>query len=344
MIHSCDKSVLLDFIEAARLHYREASISRVNVHLTDGYAHWRRVVSKSRRSFSTLVLPDGIKETLLSDIREFLNNEEWYAFAGVEVRLRYLLYGEPGTGKSTTVHALAGELGMEIYFITLASPALNDHSLGELFHSTPPHSIVLIEDIDCAFPSRVEISEAVQPQLEGDKDDRPIQPQPQSSVTLAGLLNILDSVASQEGRILIATTNHIEKLDPALIRPGRIDMKIKYSLAVTEQLENVFHRFYPIDNDPAHPFAIKGDGLTTAEIKDLAHQFATAVPHSKYSIAALQGYLLGWKNNPKGAVEGVSAWIAERDLEEKHSADRGPQWVRQNMLRAAEGSDDDYGY
>jgi hypothetical protein len=77
LIHSCDKSVLLDFIEAARLQYREASISRVNVHLTDGYENWGRVISKSRRSFSTLILPDGIKETLLSDMKEFLDSEEW---------------------------------------------------------------------------------------------------------------------------------------------------------------------------------------------------------------------------------------------------------------------------
>lgn len=76
-IHSCDKAVLLDFIEAARLEYKEAAISRVNVHVTDGYANWGRVVPKTRRSFSTLILPDGIKETLLADIQEFLDNEKW---------------------------------------------------------------------------------------------------------------------------------------------------------------------------------------------------------------------------------------------------------------------------
>ncbi|KAJ7908697.1 P-loop containing nucleoside triphosphate hydrolase protein, partial [Mycena leptocephala] len=321
LIHSCDKSVLLDFIEAARLQYREASISRVNVHLTDGYENWGRVISKSRRSFSTLILPDGIKETLLSDIKEFLDSEEWYKFAGVPHRRGYLLFGEPGTGKSTSIHALAGELGMEIYFISLAAPGINNHSLGELFHSTPPNSILLIEDIDCAFPLRVDISAEIETQVAQDGRPNEIL-RPRSQVTLAGLLNILDSVASQEGRILIATTNHIEQLDTALIRPGRIDLKIKYSLATTEQLKNVFHRFYPVSNS-AKPGRIKGDPLTAAEVDDLAHQFATAVPHSKYSIAQLQGYLLGWKNDPKGAVQGISAWIAERELEVTHPAKYG---------------------
>ncbi|KAJ6529327.1 P-loop containing nucleoside triphosphate hydrolase protein [Mycena capillaripes] len=333
LIHSCDKTVLLDFIEAARLHYKEASVSRVNVHLTDGYAHWGRVVSKNRRAFSTLVLPDGIKESLLSDLKEFLANEEWYMLAGVPHRRGYLLYGDPGTGKSTTVHSVAGELGMEIYFISLASPGINNDSLGELFHSTPPHSILLIEDIDCAFTSRIDVEAPAQIDEEGKASD---MVQPRSNVTMAGLLNILDSVASQEGRILIATTNHIEKLDPALIRPGRIDLKIKYSLAVTEQLENVFHRFYPVDTDSA---GLKSGGLTASEIGELARQFAAAVPHSKYSIAQLQGYLLGWKNDPSGAVQGIGTWIEERELEAKNSTTYGRQWVRENMHRAVDNRD-----
>ncbi|KAJ6614236.1 hypothetical protein B0H10DRAFT_1950874 [Mycena sp. CBHHK59/15] len=74
LIHSCDKSVLMDFIEAARIHYTDASISSVNV----------------------VVVGSG----------QFLENEEWYAFAGVPHRRGYLLFGDPGTGKSTTVHAL----------------------------------------------------------------------------------------------------------------------------------------------------------------------------------------------------------------------------------------------
>ncbi|KAF7348721.1 p-loop containing nucleoside triphosphate hydrolase protein [Mycena venus] len=356
LIHSCDKTVLLDFIEAARLQYKEASISRVNVHLTTGHANWGRMVSKNRRSFSTLILPDGIKETLLADMKEFLENEEWYTFAGVPHRRGYLLYGDPGTGKSTTVHALAGELGMEIYFVSLASPGVNNFSLGELFHSTPPHSILLIEDIDCAFPTRVNPSDEVQTQT--DEEGRPIEIlQPRSKVTLAGLLNILDSVASQEGRILIATTNHIEQLDPgtvtslrsdfapthiittALIRPGRIDMKIKYSLAMGEQLENVFNRFYPVNNDAANPPGIKS-GLTVSEIEGLARQFAAAVPHSKYSIAQLQGYLLGWKNDPKGAVQGIPSWIAQQEIEAMQSAKHGRQWFLSNMQGGiSDGSD-----
>ncbi|KAJ7148087.1 P-loop containing nucleoside triphosphate hydrolase protein [Mycena crocata] len=341
LIHTCDTSVLMDFIEDARVHYKEASVSRVNVHLTN-FNHWGRVVAKTRRSFSTLILPDGEKENLLSDVQDFLDNEKWYTFAGVPHRRGYLLYGDPGTGKSTTVHALAGELGMEIYFISLASPGINDHTLGDLFHSTPAHSILLIEDIDCAFSSRTE--EPRNAEITVDPDGRPLMVEPRSSVTLSGLLNILDSVASQEGRILFATTNHIEQLDPALIRPGRIDVKIKYSLATKEQMENVFHWFYPTNSKPTleeGTSSLPRSDVSISETQNLASEFATAIPESKYSIAQLQGYLLGWKNNPTGAVQGISAWVTEREAEagDIQKLRQGPRRGYQVILR-----DDDSDY
>ncbi|KAJ7064329.1 P-loop containing nucleoside triphosphate hydrolase protein [Mycena amicta] len=325
LIHTSNKSAIFEFIEAARANYAEASMTRVNVHLTN-FGNWGRTVTKNRRSYATLILPDGVKESLLSDVKEFLDNEDWYSFAGVPHRRGYLLYGEPGTGKSTTVHALAGELGMEIYFVSLASPGINNHSLGELFHSTPPHSILLIEDIDCAFPKTV---------LDNTQLDDQGQPtevlKPRSNVTLAGLLNILDSVASQEGRVLIATTNHIEQLDPALIRPGRIDMQIKYSLSTSEQLKDVFHRFYPASSGDADTVDIPKiifkatSDITASDVDRLAEEFAAAIPQSKYSIAQIQGYLLGYKHDPVGAVEHIAAWAADveaRETELKHLRQR----------------------
>ncbi|KAJ7743574.1 hypothetical protein B0H16DRAFT_1322628, partial [Mycena metata] len=109
--------VLGQFIEAAHVHYTNASISHVTVHLTDNYGSWAHAVTKNQCAFSTLILPGGIKELILADAWEFLASEEWYTFAGVPHRR-----GEPGTGKSSTIHALAGEHGLEIYFISLAAP------------------------------------------------------------------------------------------------------------------------------------------------------------------------------------------------------------------------------
>ncbi|KAJ7199026.1 P-loop containing nucleoside triphosphate hydrolase protein [Mycena pura] len=331
MLHSCNRDVLGEFIEAAREHYTQASISRVTVHLTDNYGSWARAVTKNRRAFSTLILPSGVKELILADAKEFLASEEWYTFAGVPHRRGYLLYGEPGTGKSSTIHALAGELGLEIYFISLAAPGIDDYTLGRLIRDTPPRCILLIEDIDCAFPSRDEDPDE-EPLLDSRGNIIPREPiPPRSQVTLAGLLNVLDSVASEEGRLTFATTNHIEQLDPALIRPGRMDLKIQYGLATTEQLEQMFDRFYPYNPDLADDAgqaigcyysstSPARERLSASVLAVLAREFAMAVPANRFSIAQLQGYLLTWKNDPQAALAGIGAWI-ERQQKEKQEID-----------------------
>ena len=115
---------------------------------------------------STLILPSDVKEMLLKDAREFLDSEAWYNEAGIPHRRGYLLCassssfsllllvliiyraltdGEPGTGKSSTIHALAGELGLEIYFVSLANPGIDDYTLAKLISDTPARCILLIE-------------------------------------------------------------------------------------------------------------------------------------------------------------------------------------------------------
>ncbi|KAJ7613109.1 P-loop containing nucleoside triphosphate hydrolase protein [Roridomyces roridus] len=341
MLHSTDRKVLGEFIQAARVHYMQASISRVTVHLTDDDGSWARAVTKNRRAFSTLILPGGVKETLLADAREFLESEEWYNFAGVPHRRGYLLYGEPGTGKSSTIHALAGELGLEIYFISLAAPGIDDYSLGRLIRDTPAHCILLLEDIDCAFPSREDDDE---PLLDSKGNIIPKAPiPPRSEVTLSGLLNVLDSVASEEGRLTFATTNHIEQLDPALIRPGRMDLKIKYGLAMTEQLEQMFHRFYPYDASATTRGTI-GCYFSSAEpsvrlsaevLAGLGKEFAAAVPANKYSIAQVQGYLLMNKTDPERAMREVGKWMEEQEAEREEMEALKRKKRKQAALRRA---------
>ncbi|KAJ7236677.1 hypothetical protein C8J57DRAFT_1529977 [Mycena rebaudengoi] len=126
VLHSSDKSVLEDLVECARQQYEDTGASRVTVHLTDSNGTWAKTVTKSRRALSTLILPSQIKETLLADAQEFLASVTPVEFRTVED----IYYGAPGTGKSSTIHAIAGELGLEIYFISLASPAEQMENLG----------------------------------------------------------------------------------------------------------------------------------------------------------------------------------------------------------------------
>ena len=141
-------------------------------------------------------------------------------------RRGYLLYGPPGTGKTSVAYALAGELHLKLCAMSLSNAKLTDQMLANQLQNTPPRSLILIEDIDAFFHAR-------------DKQDTRI------TISFSGLLNALDGVGAQEGRIIVLTTNHRERLDPALIRPGRIDVEIELGNADAQQLQGMLLRFFP---------------------------------------------------------------------------------------------------
>lgn len=157
----------------------------------------------------------------------------------------------------------------------------------------------------------------------------------QSKISLAGLLNIIDGAASNEGRVLIMTTNYPEKLDSALIRPGRVDLQIKFTLAMREQIQEIFRRMYSNEADtkknkePSKESAKKKKkpvrtGTSTPPVvpmsrplfatlpperlADMSKQFAESLPADTFSPAEIQGYLLMRKTDPEGALAGVKEW------------------------------------
>lgn len=144
----------------------------------------------------------------------------------------YLLHGPPGCGKSSYITALAGELGFSICVLNLSERGLSDDRLNHLLSVAPQQSIVLLEDIDAAFVSR-EDSDRQKSAFEG-----------LNRVTFSGLLNCLDGVASTEARMVFMTTNYLDRLDPALIRPGRVDLKEYIGWCSHSQIKQMFLRFY----------------------------------------------------------------------------------------------------
>lgn len=159
------------------------------------------------------------------------------------ILLGYLLHGPPGCGKSSYITALAGELEFGICVLNLSERGLSDDRLNHLLSMAPQQSIILLEDIDAAFISR-EDSAQQRAAYEG-----------LSRVTFSGLLNCLDGVASTEARILFMTTNYLDRLDPALIRPGRVDVKEYIGWCSPYQLEMMFLRFYKGAREQAKQFA-----------------------------------------------------------------------------------------
>jgi mitochondrial chaperone BCS1 len=208
---------------------------------------------------------------------------QWYADRGIPFRRGYLLHGVPGSGKSSLIHALAGEIGLDIYTLSLSSSWISDATLTALMGRVPARCIVLLEDLDAAFTRSTQRDgkdTGTPAENEQERDNQQQQQQQSSSsnsrssrrnrdfiadmntLSLSGLLNALDGVAASEGRLLFATTNHLERLDPALSRPGRMDVWIEFKNASKWQAEALFRNFFPSVEERDAALLIDKDDIT----------------------------------------------------------------------------------
>uniref|UniRef100_A0A1I8PJS9 Mitochondrial chaperone BCS1 n=1 Tax=Stomoxys calcitrans TaxID=35570 RepID=A0A1I8PJS9_STOCA len=231
-----NKQLYFNMLEEARLFALQATEGKTIMYTAMG-AEWRPFGHpRRRRPLTSVVLDTSISERIVSDCKEFINNSQWYADRGIPYRRGYLLHGPPGCGKSSFITALAGELEYGICLLNLSERGLTDDRLNHLLNVAPEQSIILLEDIDAAFASREEVAQQ-KSAYEG-----------LNRVTFSGLLNCLDGVASTEARIVFMTTNYIDRLDPALIRPGRVDVQEYVGYCSRFQLIEMFNRFYQHDN------------------------------------------------------------------------------------------------
>lgn len=201
---------------------------------TNNGSQWSHVVFEHPASFQTLAMDPVKKQEIVDDLTTFSNAEEFYNRIGRAWKRGYLLYGPPGTGKSTMIAAMANFLCYDIYDLELT--AVKDNTeLRRLLIETSSKSIIVIEDIDCSMDLTGQRKKEKEEPEESDPAKKPVKPPESESkaskVTLSGLLNFVDGLWSACGgdRLIVFTTNHVEKLDPALIRRGRMDKHIELS-------------------------------------------------------------------------------------------------------------------
>lgn len=292
------------FLEAHRL-VQQSTEGRTIVY-TSQTASWAQFGEPRRkRPLKSVILDKGVKERIVSDVKDFLHSGKWYYDRGIPYRRGYLLHGPPGSGKSSFIQALAGELDYSIAMLNLSERGLTDDRLNILLRVVPKRTLVLLEDADAAFGNR-----RTQTDADGYRG---------ANVTFSGLLNALDGVASAEERVLFLTTNYVERLDSALVRPGRVDMAVRLDEVTRWQAGQLWDRFYgELDKQGAFRarFLERLDQLGVIEAEDGGKIY----PGRSTSAAALQGLFLYNKDDMEGAIAMAPGLLPQNVTESDTSA------------------------
>src|SRR5215475_13801143 len=292
--------------DVVNCHIRRQGVqSYLYVH-NDG---WDYVEGYSPRLLDSVVLEPGEKEHLLEDITQFRRSKQRYERLGVPYHRGYLFYGPPGTGKTSLVSALAAHFRLSIYTVNLTE--FNDRTLVHATNQVPAGSVLLFEDIDCMKETQSRVgTDSGQTQKKAESAGQ--------GVTLSGLLNVLDGFHAPSGVLFVMTTNHVEKLDAALLRPGRIDYKLYLGKASDHQKMELYRRFFPESSDVE------------------AREFVEA-SRSAETMAEFQGLLLGLGSSKHLEVGGqISKHLETRllSLEGEFSSAREAKTATSTEMRS----------
>ena len=278
------QSLVGEFVnEVVKCHRRNVGLQSHLYIYNDG---WDRVYGYAPRLLESVILHAGEKERLVDDVRKFKNSKERYRMLGVPYHRGYLFHGPPGTGKTSLISALAGQFGMSIYTIQLTQ--FNDRSLVNAISDVEQHSVIMFEDIDC-----MKSSEA-RPRPQTTSCEMQLNPGEMKTelfgVTLSGLLNALDGFTAPDDVLFVMTSNRIEALDPALLRPGRIDYRLYLGHATDEQKIELYGRFFP-------------------QASLVEAQFFVAAHADTKTMAEFQGLLLGFEGSGDSGNQAIQLLI-----------------------------------
>uniref|UniRef100_A0A2P2QRE6 Uncharacterized protein MANES_01G145200 n=1 Tax=Rhizophora mucronata TaxID=61149 RepID=A0A2P2QRE6_RHIMU len=241
-------------------------------------------------TFETLAIDGDLKQKVRDDLDRFITGRSYYRKIGRVWKRGYLLYGPPGTGKSSFIAAVANHLNFDIYNLNLAN-VLSDSMLEYLLLHMSNRSILVVEDIDCSIVLQNRQIDDQQPEF---------KKVPRTQVTLSGLLNAIDGLLSCCGneRIIIFTTNFKDRLDPALVRAGRMDMHIELSYCTFSIFKQLVANYLEIADH------------------DLFCHIEKLIKEVQVSPADVAGELMKRKD-PEKCLEGLIRFLESRGLEMK---------------------------
>ncbi|KAG1346913.1 AAA-ATPase [Cocos nucifera] len=264
----------------------------LHLYMNEGES-WYEIDLHHPSTFDTLAMEEELKRTVMEDLARFVKRKDYYKRIGKAWKRGYLLYGPPGTGKSSLIAAMANHLKFDIYDLELTEVGWNS-TLKRLLVGMSNRSILVIEDIDCTID--------LQQREEEEEDGSCKSSSRDDKVTLSGLLNFVDGLWSTSGeeRIIVFTTNYVERLDPALLRPGRMDMHIHMGYCGPHAFRVLASNYHAIDDHPLFP---QIEGLVR-EVEVTPAEVAEELMRSDDTDAALQRlveFLRGKKKKATGA-------------------------------------------
>jgi ATPase family associated with various cellular activities (AAA) len=291
--------VLLKFIKDAMDEYDRNFSNMIPIYSIRRYGDWGLLKYAKPRLWNTVVLPKETKDAIKTSIDNFMGKKELYGKLGIMYKHTIILSGLPGTGKSSMGLALASMYDRNLYIVDIKRHDVWDH-----FQDIQKDSIILIEDIDRMFLPIYDAS--------GNLIDH------KPDFDLSKLLNILDGVVSTYNCITLITTNETVKLPEALVRPGRVDLTIKFGYCTLEQSREYTSLFYDLD---------MGD--------ELIDEFCTTFFDmcDSFTISKLQQYLMNHDSSIQLALDGLHASFGMGKIEEKEKEkEKGKEKVLQEMV------------
>ena len=239
----CDDFELLQLFIKESIQYRRDTImeqgpegDKIMCWIWDDY--WENVYKRKKRKLESISL-NGKEVDVLDNMKHFLSKEteDKYNLLGIPYKKNYIFEGLPGTGKTSLIYAIASELNKDIAILNF-NRDFDDVQFMKSIQHIPEDTILVLEDIDVLFQERKHNDEH------------------KHGITFSGLFNVLDGLGHQDKLITIMTTNYMNRLDKALIRPGRVDYCLHFDYATKEQIRQMFLRFFPGKTEECDEFLL----------------------------------------------------------------------------------------
>lgn len=236
-----NKKYLEEMVEEFRYKKKKNEIY-INRYTLDG---WQVVCPIVKRPLKTVIMEKNLKSKIVDNIQFFIDNRNMYIDRGLPYKKTIVLYGKPGTGKTSIIKALSSHFDKNVYIINIMT--MTNSSFEKSITSVPANSVIIIEDFDSCVATHSRSSMATTNKDNNNSNEKEEQ---ETALSLNTILNTLDGVVSLNGTIVFMTTNHIEKIDSALLRKGRTDEIYEIPYLTDAEIKDYIKLMFPNEEIP----------------------------------------------------------------------------------------------